>query len=75
MSDLLIRNVPKTTLDGLKARARRHHRSLQAEALDLLERSALPAGDGMLEWLAQARKPGIPVEPGLAALRESREER
>lgn len=75
MGDLLIRNVPKRTLDGLKARARRHKRSLQAEALDLLERSSAAAGDSMVEWLSQVRAPGLRAASGISAIRQARDER
>lgn len=75
MGDLLIRNVPKKTLDGLKARARRHGRSVQAEALDLLERSSEPAGASMLEWLSRVREPGMRAASGVKAIREMRDER
>jgi plasmid stability protein len=40
MSDILIRDVAPTTLTRLKHRAKRHHRSLQAEAKLLLEQAA-----------------------------------
>jgi hypothetical protein len=43
--------------------------------LDLLERSTLPAGDSMFEWLGQVRKLGIRVRLGIAAVREARDER
>jgi len=75
MGDLLIRNVSKSVLDGLKASARRHKRSLQAEALDLLERSKVAAGDSMSEWLSQVRKPGLRAARGIAAIRQARDQR
>jgi plasmid stability protein len=37
---LSIKNVPKQTADRLKARAARHHRSLQGELMAILEASA-----------------------------------
>lgn len=40
MPDILVRNVPKETLDALKALAARHRRSLQQELLGILEASA-----------------------------------
>lgn len=40
MADLLVRHLDRSVLDRLKARARRHGRSLQSEAKLLLERAA-----------------------------------
>jgi predicted nucleic acid-binding protein len=37
MGDILVRNVPEVTVARLKGRAKRHGRSLQAEALAALE--------------------------------------
>ncbi|MBV8067331.1 MAG: Arc family DNA-binding protein [Candidatus Eremiobacteraeota bacterium] len=75
MGDLLIRGVSKRTVDGLKARARRHGRSMQAEIVDILERSSAPAGDSLAAWLAKARAPGLHAASGIAAIRRARDER
>jgi plasmid stability protein len=40
MPDILIRNLDAAALARLKSRAKRHHRSLQAEARLVLERAA-----------------------------------
>jgi plasmid stability protein len=40
MPDILIRNLDANALARLKSRAKRHHRSLQAEARLVLERAA-----------------------------------
>jgi len=40
MADVLVRNLDRETLDRLKARAARNHRSLQSEAKILLEQAA-----------------------------------
>jgi hypothetical protein len=40
MGDILIRGLPRHTIERLKARAKRNGRSLQAEARLLLEQSA-----------------------------------
>ncbi len=40
MKSLHIRGVPEPTIDRLKRRAARHHRSLQGELLALLEEAA-----------------------------------
>lgn len=76
MGDLLIRNVPKRTLDSLKAAAKRHHRSVQAEVLEVLERATVPAGTALLEWLEQTREPRVrDSSAGIRAIREARDER
>jgi plasmid stability protein len=40
MADVLIRNISDRTMKRLKAAAKQHRRSLQAEALDVLEQAA-----------------------------------
>lgn len=75
MGDLLIRNVPQRTLESLKARARSHERSLQAEVMNILEQAAIPAGDRMIAWLQTVEKPGLKSEPGIDAIREDRDTR
>ncbi len=76
MPDLLIRNVSTSTLAALKDRARSRQRSVQAEALDLLERAVAPtAGMSLINWAKTIRDPGIDVKAGLKAIRASRDER
>lgn len=40
MTELLVRNIDTKTLDSLKNRAKRHHRSLQGEIKFILEEAA-----------------------------------
>jgi len=40
MPQVLVRDLDPATVQRLKARARRHHRSLQAELRDILEQAA-----------------------------------
>ena len=40
MPSVLVRNVSASTLTALKARARRHHRALEAELRSILEQAA-----------------------------------
>ena len=40
MPDVLVRDVPKKTVEALKRRAKRQNRSLQQEMKTILERSA-----------------------------------
>lgn len=51
MPDLLIRDVPPRLMDRLKAQAARNGRSMQKEALDVLEQGTRLT---MTEWLEQA---------------------
>ncbi len=77
MADILIRNVPKRTLEALKRRAARSGRSLQQELLMALERLALPGvvdpvevAEGVRERLAQS---GRKFSDSARALRADRE--
>jgi plasmid stability protein len=75
MGDILIRNVPEVTVARLKARAIRHGRSLQAEALAALEAGGQYSGDAFLDELARLRASKqieFDVNTALAALREDR---
>jgi plasmid stability protein len=73
MPDLLIRNVPPQTLAAVKARAKRHGRSLQAEALDALNQAAGPAGRRLVAWLKSIRDGNIDVKAAIKTLREDRD--
>ena len=75
MGDILIRNVPEVTVARLKARAKRHGRSLQAEALAALEAEGPYSGTALVnerDWLRGQGKLDFDVEAALAALREDR---
>jgi plasmid stability protein len=73
--DLLIRDVPQHVLDALRARAKEHGRSVQAVALDALQRGAEPIGRSLFEWLPTVANPDVDVEAGLKAIRDMRSER
>jgi antitoxin FitA len=45
MAQLLVRGVDDTTVNALKMRAKRHHRSLSAEARTILQEAAAGAGN------------------------------
>jgi len=75
MGDILIRNVPTRTLDALRTRARRRGRSVQAEALELLEQATQPVGAALVDWLAERRVPGVEVRAAITAIREARDAR
>ncbi|MHB1018249.1 MAG: FitA-like ribbon-helix-helix domain-containing protein [Coriobacteriia bacterium] len=51
MPDLLIRNVPENTMQRLKAQAERNDRSVQKEALAVIEAGTQLT---MAEWLERA---------------------
>ena len=51
MSDILIRGLDAETVKRLKARARRHGRSLQSEAKLLLEQAAGAGGEEIAAML------------------------
>jgi plasmid stability protein len=75
MGDILIRNVPEVTVARLKARAKRHGRSLQTEALAALEAGGRYSDDAFLDELARlhaSKKIEFDVTGALAALRGDR---
>lgn len=51
MADLLVRNVPPALMERLRAQAQRNDRSVQKEALAVLESGTQLT---MAEWLEQA---------------------
>lgn len=61
VAQALIRNLPDEVVAGLKARAKRNHRSLEAELRLILEREALGA--------SAAREPAPSYRAGPAATR------
>lgn len=81
MGTLTIRNMDDTMIDDLKAEARQHNRSLEAEARHILSRHrALRSRPTVEELLALADKvaamtPKVPQTDSVELLRESREER
>jgi plasmid stability protein len=75
MADLLIRNVPATTLAVLKDRAKLRGRSVQAEALEALTAGARPTGKDLVAWLKTIRPAVGDPDAGIAAIREARDER
>lgn len=53
MPDLLIRNVPERVMERLKQQAERNGRSVQKEALDILESGTQLT---MAEWMESTRE-------------------
>jgi len=76
MTDLLIRNVPADALATLKARAKRNGRSLQAEALALIESGTRKSGDEFVQELRRLRASGnwsFDLSVALDAIRSDRD--
>lgn len=48
MPDIFVRNISKKTIDQLKARAKRHNRSLQEEVKHLIEITVKVTGESAL---------------------------
>jgi hypothetical protein len=58
MANLLIRNVPERTVAKLKQRAKRHGRSLQAEALAALEAEGPHSGNAFVAEVERLHNEG-----------------
>jgi len=79
MATLYVRNVPPEVYGALRAQAKKHGRSLNAEALDILaEAAARPSGTPITDRLAEIAR-GIKLPPDFPRaedlIREGREER
>ena len=78
MADLLVRNVPDTLMQRLKAQAERNGRSMQKEALAVLEAGTQLT---MAEWLEraartrEASKSWGPMVDSTELIREDRDNR
>ena len=77
MSDILVRGMKSSTVQKLKARAKRNHRSLQSEAKQILENAAGYSMEEFLAGAAELRKKlgadGRVVSDSVELLREDRE--
>ena len=56
MPSLTIRDIPEDTLEMLRQRARRNHRSLNGELLAVLETHALAPATDPLKLIAEVRE-------------------
>jgi plasmid stability protein len=61
MPELSIKNVPQQVVDTLRERARRNHRSLQAELLALVTRSTI-ATDERRDGGSEEEAGGVTIE-------------
>ena len=76
MAQVIVRNLDPEIVQTLKARAKRHGRSLEGELRELLtESAARDAREEFLEWVDEHRLPGGPDVDVAALVREGREER
>ena len=76
MGNLLIRNVPEKIVARLKARAKRHNRSLQLELHSILVTTATQSSSEIFKQAARMRaklrKKGIRFSDSAELLREDR---
>ena len=75
--DLSVKKVPDDIAERLRARAKRHHRSLQGELLSILEEAAGSARTVTIqELLARGRAIGLSTpDESTAWIRQWRDER
>lgn len=63
MEQILIRNLPVGTKAALRARARQHHHSVEAEARDLLTSSLEGEPVTLVDLLSTSEGADVPFEP------------
>lgn len=68
VEQILIRNLPAGTKAALRARARRRHRSVEAEARDVLTRALEDEPVTIVDLLGTDEGAGIEFEPGRLGL-------
>ena len=76
MPDMLVRHLDTRTVDGLKARAKRRGRSLQAEVRTILEDAAEDRRSQAIERMQEirARFAGRNLHDSVELLREARDD-
>ncbi len=75
MANVTIRNLEDEVVERLKARAKTHNRSLEAELREILTTAARPARGADLRVLAEriaAMDPDVPQTDSVELLREDR---
>lgn len=76
MPSLSVKNVPEETLDRLRERAKRNHRSLQGELLTILEEVLKPRKLTVDEFVERARGSGLQTpDESTAIIRNDRDSR
>jgi plasmid stability protein len=75
-ASLSIKEVPDDLLEALRARARRNHRSIQGELMDILESAVRPRPFRAAALWRQVQTLGFSTAADAAAIvREARDER
>jgi plasmid stability protein len=67
MASITIKNIPDHLYEALKDSAALHHRSINGEVIDCLERTLLPRQLSQQKRLELARRARIKVDPELMA--------
>jgi plasmid stability protein len=76
MAQVIVRNLEPKTVALLKARAKRHGRSLEAELRWILAASvAAGADEEFVSWVREHRLPGTPDFDAAEAIRTARDAR
>ena len=73
--NLSIKNVPEETVEQLRERAKRNHRSLQGEVMTILEAAVAPNGLTVDEVREYSRRTGLATDDSTHIVRESRDAR
>ena len=68
MEQILIRNLPAATKAALRARAEQHHRSLEAEAREILAEAIAREPASIVDLVAMDEGAQIEFEPGRLGL-------
>ena len=72
MTDILVRNLSKQAARRLKERAARNKRSMQAEALAIIEAGIAPAGADLAAWLCSRPREPLDLDAAATAIAEAR---
>ena len=68
MEQILIRNLPAGTKAALRARAQQHHRSLEAEAREILAEAVASEPASIVDLVSMDEGAEIEFEPGRLGL-------
>ncbi len=74
--NLSIKNVPEETVEQLRERAKRNHRSLQGEVMTILEAAVAPKGLTVEELVERVKRRGLSTgDDATRIVREDRDAR
>lgn len=68
MEQILIRNLPAGTKAALRARAQQHHRSLEAEAREILAEAVASEPASIVDLVSMDEGAEVEFEPGRLGL-------